>query len=122
MTHKEFSEWVERLGKAWITRDPLMAAELCAEDVLYYEDPFREPLRGRGAVKKVWEEVPKTQKDIRFIYDVIALEAQTGVAHWSASYTKISSGERVVLDGVFFVKLNEQGLCQEFHMWWNRKT
>lgn len=99
-----------------------MAAGLCADDVLYYEDPFQDPYKGRTAVRNLWEEVPKTQKDITFTYEVISVLGQLGIAHWSASYTKIFSGERVVLDGVFFVKLNEKGLCQEFHMWWNRKA
>lgn len=122
MTHQEFSTWVERLGKAWVARDPDMAAGLCAENVLYYEDPFEEPLEGRAAVQEIWEEVPKIQKDIRFTHDVTAVNGQMGIAHWSASYAKISSGKRVALDGVFVVTLDEKGLCSEFRMWWNSKA
>ncbi len=103
-------------------RDPDMAAGLCAENVLYYEDPFAEPLEGRTAVREIWEEVPKTQKDIRFTFDIMAVHGQMGIAHWSASYTKISSGKRVPLDGVFVVTLDEKGLCSEFRMWWNSKS
>lgn len=102
-------------------RDPDMAAGLCTENVLYYEDPFRDPFKGRAAVRKIWEEVPKTQKDILFSSDIIDVVSQTGIAHWSASYTKISSGKRIALDGVFIVTLNKDGLCTEFHMWWNKK-
>lgn len=121
MNNSLFAKWLDQLGKAWVLRDPDMAASLCAENVLYYEDPFQNPYKGRTAVRKIWTEVPKTQKDITFTYDVVSVFDHLGIAHWSASYTKISNGERILLDGVFFVKLNEQGLCQEFHMWWNKK-
>lgn len=116
-----FTKWLDHLGKAWVMRDPEKAAGLCAENVLYYEDPFQDPLKGRAAVRKIWEEVPKTQKDIHFSSDVIAVAGQTGIAHWSASYTKISNGNRVALDGIFFVTLDGKGLCKEFRMWWNSK-
>ncbi len=122
MNRSELSSWVEQLGKAWIKRDPDLAASLCAERVTYYEDPFQAPLKGRDAVRKVWEEVPKTQKEIHFSHDVIAIVSRTGIAHWAASYTNISNGMRVELDGIFVVVLDKEGLCKEFHMWWNKKT
>lgn len=122
MNNSAFTKWFDQLGKAWISRDPDMAADICTEDVLYYEDPFQKPYKGRTAVRKIWEEVPKTQKDIRFTHEMVSVVGHLGIAHWSASYTKISNDERVELDGVFIVRLNEQGLCQEFHMWWNKKA
>ncbi|MBI5621036.1 nuclear transport factor 2 family protein [Candidatus Gottesmanbacteria bacterium] len=122
MNRSQFSLWVKRLEEAWVKRDPDMAAGLCALNVKYYEDPFQAPFIGRIAVKKIWEEVPKTQRDIHFSHDVIAIVSQTGTAHWIASYTTISNGLRVELDGIFIVTLDKDGLCTEFHMWWNKKV
>lgn len=122
MNSSVFTKWLELLGKAWITRDPDIAASICAKNVVYYEDPFQKPLKGRPAVRKIWEEVPKTQKNISFTYDIITVYNQTGIAHWSASYTSVSSGTRETLDGVFIVTLDKKGLCEEFRMWWNTKT
>ena len=33
-------------------------------------------------------------------------------------FIKEKDNQKVILDGIFQVALNRQGLCTEFHMWW----
>lgn len=114
-----FRHWFDELGRAWMTRNPNVIVAACAENVLYYEDPFQKPLRGKESVRRLWVEVPKTQKDIHFSYNIIATAHETGIAHWSARFTRVPNGTKAALDGIFVVTLNEKGLCKEFHQWWN---
>ena len=65
MDSDTFRQWLDDLGSAWQSRDPDAAAQLCAENVHYHEDPFQEPLIGREAVRQVWQEVTDLPKGYR---------------------------------------------------------
>lgn len=122
MDNETFKKWLEALGKAWINRDPVAASKLCSEDVLYFEDPFLPPSKGREAVKKIWLEVPTSQTDVKFNYEILVVNSDAGVAKWSASFTRIPANTKAELEGVYLVKLDDTGLCKEFHQWWNSKN
>lgn len=115
---KSLSKWLDDLGQAWINRNPKAAAEICAENVLYFENPFDKPLTSRKEVEEIWHEVPNYQKDIKFSYEIISVNKQVGIAKWRASFTRLPSGIRDTLDGIYLVKLDNDGLCKEFHQWW----
>lgn len=117
MTHEGFEKWLEGLKTAWETKNPQMAADLCAENVLYYETPFDAPLKSREEVLHEWEHVPTGQKDITFNYKILSVSEDLGINHWTAAFTRIPSGEKVSLDGVFMVKLDSNNQCTEFHQW-----
>lgn len=114
----QFDTWLKNLGKAWVEKNPQIIADICAKNVVYHETPFTKPYKGPEAVKKLWQEVPDNQKDIKFKYDILAVTVTIGIAHWQAEYKRIKNNQKVVLDGIFQVKLNRQGLCTEFHQWW----
>lgn len=122
MNKDSFEKWVKTLGEAWITKNPDLIGSICSENVRYYENPFEEPRVGRQAVIREWQNVPTSQKDITFDFNVIGITNDIGVAHWIASFTRTPENKRETLDGIFTVQLNELGLCTEFHMWWVAKT
>lgn len=113
--------WLQRYGQAWRERSPDLAAALFAEDCRYFETPFGEPASGRQGVRDYWQAVPDGQTDIDFESRVVAVLAQTVVAHWTASFTRITSGTRVDLDGVFTLEFNDDGLCSVLREWWHRR-
>lgn len=119
MTSQTFSDWLDKLKIAWETKNPQMAADLCAENVLYYETPFDKPLKTKDEVLYDWKSVPEDQKDIIFDYKILSVNENLGIAHWTAKFTRIPSGNKANLDGIFKVVLNEEGLCTEFRQWWN---
>lgn len=121
MTNRMFSGWLDKLKTAWETKNPQMAADFCAENVLYYETPFGKPLTTRQEVLNEWKSVPNGQKDITFDYEILIVNENFGIAHWTAKFTRIPSGEKANLDGIFKVTLNGDGLCTEFRQWWNSK-
>ncbi len=118
MTKKQFDHWLKQLGRAWMEKNPQIIADICAKNVVYHETPFTKPYKSPEAVKKLWQEVPQTQKDIKFNYRILVVTKQFGLAQWSAEFTRKKENKKVVLDGIFLVQLNRQGLCTLFKQWW----
>ena len=121
MNNKNFELWLKLLGNAWVDKDPKAAANLCADKFTYFEDPFEAPLTTKEEIIRVWKDVPKTQKNISYKYDIISVNKDVGVAHWEAKYTSKTSGKKVNLNGIFVVSLNNSGKCVKFQQWWNTK-
>lgn len=121
MIQNKFTKWLHELKIAWETKNPQRAANLCAEKVFYYETPFGEPLRTKQEVLKEWQTVPNSQKDIMFSFEILSFDESVGIAHWSVEFTRIPSGKKTFLDGIFKVTLNESGLATEFRQWWVTK-
>ena len=118
MIGKGFDEWLKRLKNAWETKNPNSALKLCAEKFLWYETPFSKPLKTKEQLLKEWQSV-LNQENIFVSYNILATNKNVGIAQWRATFTRIPSKERAVLDGIFKVSLNEQGECTEFHQWYN---
>ena len=121
MNKELFEKWFFNLKTAWETKNPQLAADICSENLLWYETPFDEPLKTKGEVLDEWQTVSK-QEDISVEYQILAVEGQTAITQWSAKFIRIPSGEKVEMEGIFKVRLNNEGLCEEFHQWYNYKS
>lgn len=116
-----FRSWLLKLGKAWEEKDPRAIPPLFADRFEYYETPFEKPYTTKERLLKLWEEVPTSQKDTKFDFDIIAIANNTAIAHWHATFTRIKQNIKTNLDGVFLVKLNDKRLCTLFKQWWMTK-
>lgn len=121
LTHATADSWLTRYGRAWEQADPTQAARLFTEDCRYFETPYSAPAVGRAGVMKYWQAVPDGQAGVSFRFRILALQAQTVIAHWSASYTHVSTRARVDLDGMFLLEFDERGLCSSLREWWHRE-
>jgi hypothetical protein len=121
MNKKLFESWFAKLGKAWEEKDPQTLPSLFAREFEYYETPFGKPYTTKEGLIKLWEEVPTSQKDIKFDFDILSISKNTAVARWHASFTRIKQNKKAVLDGIFLVKLNDKGLATLFRQWWVAK-
>jgi len=116
-----FRTWLDALKHAWEERDPLAAANLFSVDAVYRETPFEEPMRGREAILKYWEHVPKTQDRVKFHYEILEVSKARGIARWQASFQRIRTGALVNLDGIMVVYMNTENQCTLFEEWWSRQ-
>ncbi len=116
-----FESWLDAYKRAWEARDPEAAADLFTEDATYHETPFDEPSRGHEGIYEYWSDVPRTQRNVRFSYEILATTEGGGVAHWRANFVRLPANAPVVLDGIFLVKLNADGRCAEFREWWHKR-
>ena len=49
-------DWIKAYGRAWEDRDDDAVGELFAPGAIYRSHPFREPLRGRDAIRTYWRQ------------------------------------------------------------------
>jgi hypothetical protein len=122
LTRAALEAWLKRYGEAWEQRDPARAAALFTENAPYHEMPFDAPKAGRSGIHDYWATVTADQRNVHFESQVLAVDGQTGVAHWSASLTTASGGVRVELDGAFVLTFDDSGLCSELREWWHVRT
>jgi uncharacterized protein (TIGR02246 family) len=119
LTATTLETWLAKYERAWETRDADQAAQLFTETATYRETPFDEPMTGRAAIESYWTSVTADQRAIDFESDVIAVQGNVGVAHWSARFEQASSGAMVELDGVFVLTFDSSGLCVSLREWWH---
>jgi hypothetical protein len=115
---RTLEDWLSRYGRAWETADPDAAAELFTEDATYRESPFDEVMEGREAIRRYWQEIPKTQRDISFGWEIVGTDPF--VVRWRASYVRLRDRARITLDGVFLLGFDEtSGGCRTLREWWH---
>ena len=119
LTTAALEKWLAGYERAWESRDAARAAELFTPNASYHEMPFEAPKAGQAGIREYWSSVTADQRDIDFKSQVIGVNGQTGVAHWSATFTAASTGARVELDGVFVLTFDENGRCSELREWWH---
>lgn len=120
MDQPKLAAWLEKYGRAWEACDPEAAAALFSPDAEYYETPFQAPARGPEGVRDYWANATRNQSDVSFAYDIVSVTGARGIARWSANLTRVSTGVRVALDGIFLLEFSGEGLCRELREWWHR--
>lgn len=120
MERTAFESWLEAYGRAWRDRNPQAAAELFAENGSYQVTPFVEPMRGRPAILAYWSEVTRTEENIQFGFEVLAVTADFGIARWWASFLRVPPGLQTKLDGIFVISLDASGRCTSLREWWHK--
>lgn len=121
MTRSQLHSWLEAYGRAWETRDPEAAARLFAKGGTYQEGPFTKPMRGRKVILEYWRHVARTQEQIHFKFEILAMTKNFGITQWRSSFLRIPPGVRLELDGVMVIKLDAKSRCKEFREWWVRQ-
>ena len=121
MTAEEFKSWLEAYGRAWMDRDAKAAADLFAQGGTYQVTPFEEPMHGRDAIYGYWRGITETEENIRFDFEILAADAEVGIAHWWASFVRIPPGSETRLDGIFLISLGPDGRCKSLREWWVKK-
>ncbi len=120
MTSSQFLAWLEGYRQAWETRDPEAAAALFVGDATYYETPFGPPAQGKDGIRKYWAAATGSQRDVSFSYEILSISDARGVARWWAEFTRIPSGVKARLDGIFLLEFDANGLCRSLREWWHK--
>ena len=77
MDEGTFKTWLDAYGRAWETRNPDAAAGLFTRDATYHETPCDEPARGHAEILEYWSEGTRSQEDIHFSYETLAVKRRT---------------------------------------------
>lgn len=116
-----FKSWLDGYGRAWENRDPQALVELFAEDGTYQVTPFLEPLRGRQAIFAYWSEVARTEENVRFGCEILAVTPEVGLARWWASFVIVPPRLETKLDGIFLISLDAECRCKSLREWWHKQ-
>lgn len=122
MSLNDFEEWLVSYGAAWQSGDAEAAVRLFADDAMYFENPFVDPMVGKNSIHRYWiEGASQSQKDVQFSHRAIAFVAGKGLAQWKASFVRVPSGNQVELDGFLLAEFDASGKCTLFREWWHRR-
>ena len=72
----------------------------------------RRDLRNALLGPKRWSELARTEKNIRFRYEVLVVKDELNIARWSASFVRVPPGLQTKLDGIFVISLDDEGRCK----------
>lgn len=122
LTAPALEAWLKSYGAAWEARDAAAAGKLFTAQASYHEMPFDAPKQGNAAILDYWRTVTADQREIEFESQVIAVNGNTGVARWKATFKVASTGATIALDGVFVLEFDPNGQCQSLREWWHVKT
>lgn len=115
------SRWFGRLNEAWEDRNAAAATALFSRSAKYLDDPFGPPQRGVKEIRAYWDDVAAGQRDVHTTYEVLSSCGGKSLVHWTARFTRLSSGQKVWLDGIAEILLDRHGKALSFREWWNRK-
>ena len=119
LSMKHFEYWLKQYGAAWEAQNAHGFTALFEKDALYYWMPFADPQKGTAEIATAFNAAVGRQRDIDFGARALYVEAQLGSAHWSCSFTRVTTGKRVHLDGIFAVQFSQSGKAVSFREWWH---
>lgn len=120
MTYEQLNNWLNKLKVAWEAKNPEAAVDLCSEKIIWHENPFSKPLKTKEEILSEWQSI-LNQENISFSYEILITNDKFGIAQWNASFIRLPLKEKVKLDGIFKVSLDNNEKCTEFYMWFNSK-
>jgi ketosteroid isomerase-like protein len=106
---EDIEAWLQEFKKNWKERNVDEVLDLFTEDVDYWETPSEK--LGPEELREEWESV-KEQEDIQLDFEVFSRDKGKYTVQWELSY--IEDGEENELKGVYLIKLNKEGKCEEF--------
>ncbi len=116
---EHFDSWLRSYGDAWEQRDSGAAVQLFSEDASYHWTPFDPPLVGHAAIAAELSAVTAAQCDIDFSYEILSVDAERGVAAWTARFRRLDTRAAVTVEGVLSAEWDDGGGCRCFREWWH---
>jgi len=119
MRKDRFERWLDAYFLAWISNEPNDVAALFTEDATYSVGPFAEPWAGRAEIVRRW--ISGAQQDVEYAYEILAVEGDTGIAHWNVKAGTGGGSARGEWDGILLITFSSDGRCREHREWLVRR-
>jgi ketosteroid isomerase-like protein len=109
--------WLEAYRLAWENRDPEAAAALFDERSTYRSNIFEEPFEGPDGVRRYWQDVTRTQEDVRVrIGSPFGDGDRVAAEFWT---TMRSDGADITLPGCLLLRFGDDGRCLSLREYWH---
>lgn len=119
MQREGFGRWLDAYFAAWISNEPDDVASLFTEDATYSVGPFAAKWEGRTEIVRRW--TLGAQDDVEYAYEVMAVEGDTGIAHWNVRARAEGGSARSEWDGILLITFAPDGRCREHREWLVRR-
>lgn len=114
MTHEE---WIERYRRAWETGDPDEITDLFTPDASYRASVFRQPHRGRAAIRQYWQRGAGRQHEVTVSMGQPVITPARVAVEWWTTMIDPDDGE-VTLPGCLLLRFAADGRCQDLWEYW----
>ena len=110
-------DWIKAYGRAWEDRDDDAVGELFFPGAIYRSHPFREPLRGRDAIRTYWRQATGSLTGISLTFG----RPITDGAHTSVEWWAILRSDQgtATLSGALILRFGTDGRCEELREYWH---
>jgi uncharacterized protein (TIGR02246 family) len=113
----DVDEWARRYARAWEDADADAVGALFSEEATYQSQPFREPHRGREAIRRYWRDVTASQANVEVSIGRTLTVGNRALVEW---WTQMESdGAPVTLPGALLLDFDSEGLCSALREYWN---
>ena len=111
------NDWLNKFKSSWENKNINDVLSLFSADVIYYETPFHR-LNGLDEIKKEWAVIVE-QNEIDLSYVVFSKDGDKYTIQWDLKYFD-KEKKQLHFSGVYLIKLNEMGLCNDFRHYCER--
>ena len=120
ITRQQLGEWLDAYFAAWRSNQAAQVEALFAAEAVYSYGPFREPARGREQIVANWV-ADGAPLIVEYRYDILAVHADTGIAHWNIRQKAQLHEPTLELDGILVLRFDANGRCVEHLEWFDRR-
>ena len=121
MDEQAVAAWLDGYSRAWGTYDPEDIGALFSEDVVYWYNPFDEPVRGREAVVASWLEDRDEPGSYEGGYRPLLVAGDQAVARGTSRYFNPDGTVADEYDNLFLLRFDADGRCAEYREWYMAK-
>ena len=114
---EKYEKWLYDFMESWRRLEGVPTTRLISEKACYYENPVDEPCKDFEKIKSLWEIVPTNQKDITYSYEIMSYSDEYALVNFKMERIFIPNNEKQIIDGIFQISLDENGLCTYFKQW-----
>jgi len=111
---------LDEFGRGWAKGKVEMLMGVFADDPVFLETPFSDPLRGREAVRGYWADVPLNQSEITFTSGEIFAVGPWFSSEFRLLFRRRRTGEWVEARGALFCETDGARIT-EMRMYWHRR-
>ncbi len=117
VTRETVARWLGEFAEGWHRADTGTLVALFTPNGAFWETPFGPPEVGSEAMHQGWDELWPYQRDRHMRAEVLAVEGDTAMARWWATYTRLPDKIHRELDGILLLRFADDRRCRELIEW-----
>lgn len=111
---------IDTFAKGWERTQPETILSVFADDPVFQDSPFSEPIRGRDALRQYWADTPYHQADVHVATGEIFVAGPWFSTEIRVTYRRRRTGELVETRGALFCETDGDRVT-EMRMYWHRQ-